>query len=313
MSRHRNVRSMRYSDEYDGYDDVYGHSVEDDYSISPSEAAFMYDRSTQQRQLSSLLSAEENIAEEDEVINDKPEVLSLNELDKAKLMSCLDEMRNVLGDSIPEQTLSETIINSNYDITIALDKVLNKSVSSQKKDKESPKPQRTTPFRRYERGGRIPNKLACNKLNDGKKEDMIKINSCETDFFNVQEFLSSSVNKDSNLELSRALLKKNRKHQTEKDFLIDKNEKKASLNLNKDDFFECDAKKENIYSFQKMTIDELQKVRPSRLGFFVCKCLTEVDSSITCVLRSHPSSINIIPFKFNCLSPDEEVISKRKW
>ncbi|XP_014290235.1 protein HBS1 [Halyomorpha halys] len=151
MSRHRNVRSMRYSDEYDGYDDVYGHSVEDDYSISPSDAAFMYDRSTQQRQISSLLSTEENIAEEDEVINDQPEILSLNELEKAKLMSCLDEMRNVLGDSIPEQTLSETIISSNYDITIALDKVLNKSVSSQKKGKESPKPQRTTPFRRYER------------------------------------------------------------------------------------------------------------------------------------------------------------------
>lgn len=162
-------------------------------------------------------------------------------------------------------------------------------------------------------GGWIPNKLACIKLNDETKEDVIKINKCETGFFNVQEFLTSSLNNDSSLELSRALLKKNIKHRAEIDFLVKQNEKKSSLNLDKEDFFEYDAKKENIYSFKKMTIDELQKVKPSKLGFFVCKCLTEVDSSIPCVLMSHPSSINVIPFKFNCLSPDEEVISKRKW
>lgn len=55
--------------EYDGYDDVYGHSVEEDYCMSPSEAAFMYDRegSRNQRGIGVFLQTEKNIAEENEV------------------------------------------------------------------------------------------------------------------------------------------------------------------------------------------------------------------------------------------------------
>lgn len=55
--------------EYDGYDDVYGHSVEEDVCMSPSEAAFMYDRegSHNQRGIGAFIQTEKNIVEENEV------------------------------------------------------------------------------------------------------------------------------------------------------------------------------------------------------------------------------------------------------
>lgn len=84
MSRHRNVRSMDITDgkvmflqlrclnspqiiaEYDEYEDVYGHSVEDDYCVSPSTAAFMYDREGANQKISAYIKKVKDIAEEDE-------------------------------------------------------------------------------------------------------------------------------------------------------------------------------------------------------------------------------------------------------
>uniref|UniRef100_A0A1B6DUA2 Tr-type G domain-containing protein n=2 Tax=Clastoptera arizonana TaxID=38151 RepID=A0A1B6DUA2_9HEMI len=150
MSRHRNVRSMNYSDEYDGYDDVYGHSVEDDYTISPSDASFMYDRSRQQStQISNFLREEDDIAEEDESF-DSDSLLEkrnsehfklpiLNDIDGAKLQSCLDEIHSVVGDSVAESILIETIISCQFDLTKSLDTILKNQTYS---IKEAPKPQR---------------------------------------------------------------------------------------------------------------------------------------------------------------------------
>lgn len=88
MSRHRNVRTMDYNDgknneiyleliliikffglavEYDGYDDVYGRSVDDDHtSMSPSDAQqWIYDRN-RQRNVSAFMGVEEENDEYDE-------------------------------------------------------------------------------------------------------------------------------------------------------------------------------------------------------------------------------------------------------
>lgn len=148
MSRHRNVRSMNYTDEYDGYDDVYGHSVEDDYSISPSDAAFMYDRSNRQSaQISAFLREEDDIAEEDESFEigtkvEKEEELNkrpqLSDIDEARLQSCLDEVRNIIGEAISEHIVVETIIQCQFDLPHILDKLL----SSQSNNQDLPKPQR---------------------------------------------------------------------------------------------------------------------------------------------------------------------------
>ncbi|XP_039279966.1 HBS1-like protein [Nilaparvata lugens] len=144
MSRHRIVRSMNYSDEYDGYDDVYGHSVEDDYSMSPSDAAFMYDRDSRQpAQFSAFLTTEEDIQEEeDEGVEaegagggrkDSFVRPPLSDLDEARLRSCRDEVQGVVGDSLPDSTLDETILRCQFDVARTLDALLQspKAVSQQ--------------------------------------------------------------------------------------------------------------------------------------------------------------------------------------
>ncbi|CAH0722858.1 unnamed protein product, partial [Brenthis ino] len=137
MARHRNVRNRNYSDEYD-YDDVYGHSVEEDSCLSPSDTAqWMYDRSGNQHAIANFLDSRNDIQEENE---DLPEStmpvlerresmdlrgLNLSEDDEAKLMSCLDELRNILGDTIPDNILIKSVLKHNFNYNQALDEILN--------------------------------------------------------------------------------------------------------------------------------------------------------------------------------------------
>ncbi|CAB3376459.1 Hypothetical predicted protein [Cloeon dipterum] len=131
MSRHRDVRSINYTDECEGLDDVYGHSLEDDYSVSPSVEQFMFDR-TKQSDISAYISkGKDGIAEEDENTEElsvsshvRPQ---LNDIDEARLQSCLDEIRNVIGDSTPERVLIDTIVKNGFDIHRSLDAILNSS------------------------------------------------------------------------------------------------------------------------------------------------------------------------------------------
>ncbi|XP_046817145.1 protein HBS1 isoform X2 [Vespa crabro] len=126
MSRHRDVRCMNYSDEYDGYDDVYGHSVEDDYCVSPSAEQFLFDRSKQQNIASFIM--EPDIVEDNEDDNTVSSLASkksdLSELERVKLLSCMEAIKNVIGDSIAESKLEEEIIQSRFDTEVALDKLL---------------------------------------------------------------------------------------------------------------------------------------------------------------------------------------------
>ncbi|XP_078681500.1 uncharacterized protein LOC144916281 isoform X1 [Branchiostoma floridae x Branchiostoma belcheri] len=162
MSRHRNIRSMNVHDEYEGYDDVYGHSVEDDYGVSPAtEAQFMYRRSEAPR-LSSFIeeSKKESIEEEDEYDYDDHEdhdhSLSdsqtfqwprLSDQNEARLRSCLEEIHNVIGDSVPQHILVDTVMKCDFDLEKALDAVL----SLQDKPKEArPPPTAAAPPRTQE-------------------------------------------------------------------------------------------------------------------------------------------------------------------
>ncbi|XP_015127168.1 HBS1-like protein [Diachasma alloeum] len=125
MSRHRDVRTMKYSDEYDGYDDVYGHSVEDDYCVSPSAEQFMFDRNKQQNIAAFFTEPdikEDN--EEDEEACGIPKKPELSEIDTAKLVSCIEVIRNVIGDSISDADLTEKIIKADFNAEVALDEIL---------------------------------------------------------------------------------------------------------------------------------------------------------------------------------------------
>ncbi|CAK9797251.1 HBS1-like protein [Anthophora quadrimaculata] len=127
MSRHRDVRCMNYSEEYEGYDDVYGHSVEDDYCVSPSAEQFLFDRSKQQNIASFITEPdiiEGNEDSEESQISSNKEDVALTELEKAKLISCLEFIKNVIGDTVLESEIKKKIIQSNFDAETALNLVL---------------------------------------------------------------------------------------------------------------------------------------------------------------------------------------------
>ncbi|XP_026726366.1 HBS1-like protein [Trichoplusia ni] len=140
MARHRDVRNRSYSDDYDD-DDVYGHSVEDESYMSPSDTAqWIYDRSRNQQAISHFMQSHNDIQEEpeDDVAESSHPALerresidfrslNLDEDDEAKLMSCLDELRNVIGDTISDNILIQTVIKHKFDFNKSLDDILNRN------------------------------------------------------------------------------------------------------------------------------------------------------------------------------------------
>ena len=110
-------------------------SLDEQECISPTDAnQYLFDRARGQSSLDTFLSANEDILEQDEdepVFDGKErrdsenyQLPDLNDVDKARLLSCMEEIRNIIGDSCSDKRLVETIIQNSFDFTKALDMIL---------------------------------------------------------------------------------------------------------------------------------------------------------------------------------------------
>lgn len=70
---------------------------------------------------------EEDDDDDDNKASALPKKPELSELDTAKLMSCIEVVKNVIGDTVPDSILTEKIIECNFNAEVALDNILKSS------------------------------------------------------------------------------------------------------------------------------------------------------------------------------------------
>lgn len=67
------------------------------------------------------------------------QIPELSDVDKAKLMSCMEEIRNITGDTYSDKKLYDTIIANDFDIHKALDQILNDTNPTTQPTSKKPK------------------------------------------------------------------------------------------------------------------------------------------------------------------------------
>jgi len=117
-------------------------SLDEQECISPTDAKqWMFDRARGQSSLDVFLSNNADIEEEDEEEFDRKDrrdsenyqLPELNDIDKAKLLSCMEEIRSIIGDTYSDKQLVEAIMTNSFDFQKALDMLLSSDVMQKPK------------------------------------------------------------------------------------------------------------------------------------------------------------------------------------
>lgn len=121
---------------YSEYDDYGGNiplSFDENECISPTDSRqWIYDRN---RTRQASLHMEEIDEDDEEPVgkdrrdSDNFQLPELDDMNKARLLSCMDEIRSVSGESYSDKRLVEVIIDNDYDFTKSLDMLLNSPTS----------------------------------------------------------------------------------------------------------------------------------------------------------------------------------------